>query len=90
MDKNPLADAGGHGFDTCSGKIPHAEEPLSPCTQPQSPRTATTEALAPEPALRSKRRHHNKSKPSYKDSLLFSAAGESPCKAAKTQRSQNK
>ena len=31
--ENPPANTGGHGFDPWSGKIPHAAEQLSPCTQ---------------------------------------------------------
>ena len=30
--KNPPANAGGHGFDPWSGKMPHAQGRLSPCT----------------------------------------------------------
>ena len=29
MDKNPPANAGGDGFDSQSGKVPHAEGQLS-------------------------------------------------------------
>ena len=38
--KNPPANAGDHGFEPWSGKIPHAVEQLSPCA-------TTTEACAP-------------------------------------------
>ena len=38
--KNPSANAGAHGFERRSGKIPHAAERLSPCA-------TTTEAPAP-------------------------------------------
>ena len=38
--KNPPANAGGHGFEPWSGKIPHAAEQLSP-------RATTTEAHVP-------------------------------------------
>ena len=50
--KDPPANAGEHGFEPWSGKIPHAAERLSPCattTEPAlySPRATTTEARAP-------------------------------------------
>ena len=38
MVKNLPANAGGHGFEPWSGKIPHAAEQLSPCaitTEPE-------------------------------------------------------
>ena len=61
MDKNLPANAGGHGFDPCSGKIPHVAEQLKsngpqlmslPSTSTeagmsQSPHAATTDAHVP-------------------------------------------
>ena len=35
--KNPPANAGGHGFEPCSVKIPHATEQLSPCATTTEP-----------------------------------------------------
>ena len=35
--KNLPANAGGHGFDPWSGKIPHAAEQLSPCATATEP-----------------------------------------------------
>ena len=37
MVKNPPANAGGHGFDPWSGKVPHAVEQLSPCATATEP-----------------------------------------------------
>ena len=50
MVKDPPANAGIHGFEPWSGKIPHAVEWLSPHTS--------------EPMLHNKRSHHKK-KPSH-------------------------
>ena len=35
--RNPPANAGGHGFEPWSRKIPHAAEQLSPCTTTTEP-----------------------------------------------------
>ena len=35
--KNPPANAGGHGFEPWSGKIPRAAEQLSPCATTTEP-----------------------------------------------------
>ena len=35
--KNPPTNAGGHRFDPWAGKIPHAEEQLSPCATTTEP-----------------------------------------------------
>ena len=35
--KNPPANAGGHGFEPWSGKIPHAAEQLSACATTTEP-----------------------------------------------------
>ena len=37
MVENPPANAGGHGFDPWSGKIPHAAEQLSLCATTAEP-----------------------------------------------------
>ena len=52
MVKNPPADAGGHGFEPWTRKIPRAAEQLSPCA-------TTTEPACLEPVLRNKRSHRN-------------------------------
>ena len=57
--KNPPANAGGHGFEPWSGKIPHATEQLSPCA-------TTTEPAHLEPMLRNKRSHRNE-KPAHRN-----------------------
>ena len=49
--ENPPANAGDKSFKPWNGRIPHAKGQLSP-------HTTTTEALSPEPGLRSKRSPH--------------------------------
>ena len=71
---------GGHGFDPCFGKTPHALRQLNPCTtttearRPQSPRPTTTEATARRSPCATARQ-----------CLLLAATGESLCTATKTQ-----
>ena len=69
MVKNPSANAGDHGFEPWSGKIPHAAEQLSPCAQLLSlhSRAREPQLLKPgslEPVLCNQRSHRNE-KPAH-------------------------
>ena len=77
-----------HGFEPCSGKIPHAAEQLSWCTTTSesalsSPRATTTEARTPRARVPQQEKpvHCNKEQPP------LSATRESPCAATNTQLS---
>ena len=79
MVENLPANAGGHGFEPWSGKIPHAAGQLGPC--------ATTTASAPlEPVLRNKRGRDSE-RPTHRDEEWPSLAAtrESPRTETKTQ-----
>ena len=71
----------GHGFEPCSGKIPHAAEQLSPWA-------TTTEPARLEPVLRNKRGRDSE-RPAHRDEEWppLAATGESPRTETKTQHS---
>ena len=80
--ENLPANAGGHGFEPWSGKIPHAAEQRSPCA-------TTTEPVCLEPVFRSKRGRESE-RPAHRDEEWppLAAIRESPCTETKTQHSQ--
>ena len=71
-----------HGFESWSGKIPHAAEQVSLCT-------TTTEPACLEPVLRNKRGRDSE-RPAHHDEewALLAATRESPRTETKTQHSQ--
>ena len=80
--ENLPANAGGHGFETWSGKIPHAAEQLGPLA-------TTTEPARLEPVLRNKRGCDSE-RPVHRDEEWppLAATRESPRTETKTQHSQ--
>ena len=76
------ANAGGHGFEPWSGKIPRATEQLGPWA-------TTTEPARLEPVLRNKRAHDSE-RPAHRDEEWppLATARESPHTETKTQHSQ--
>ena len=80
--ENLPADAGGHGFEPWSGKIPHAAERLGPWA-------TTTEPAHLEPVLRNKRGRDSE-RPAHRDEERppLATARESPRTETKTQHSQ--
>ena len=82
MVENLPANAGGHGFEPWSGKIPHATEQLGPWA-------TTAEPARLEPVLRNKRGRDSE-RPAHGDEQWppLAATGESPRTETKTQHSQ--
>ena len=80
--ENLPANAGGHGFEAWSGKIPHAAEQRSPCT-------TTTDPARLEPVLRNKRGRDSE-RPAHRDEEWppLAATRENPRTEMKTQHSQ--
>ena len=72
----------GHGFESWSGRIPHAAEQLGPWA-------TTTEPARLEPVLRNKRGHDSE-RPVHRDEEWppLSSTGESPRTETKTRHSQ--
>ena len=81
MVENLPANAGGHGFEPWSGKIPHATEQLGPWA-------TTAEPARLEPVLRNKRGRDSE-RPAHGDEQWppLAATGESPRTETKTQHS---
>ena len=82
MVENLPANAGDHGFEPRSGKIPHAAEQLSP-------RATTTEPARLEPVLHNGRGGDSE-RPAHRDEEWppLATTGESPRTETKTQHSQ--
>ena len=80
VEKLP-ADAGGHGLEPWSGKIPHAAEQLGPWA-------TITEPAHLEPVLHNKRGRDSE-RPVHRDEEWppLAATRESPCTETKTQHS---
>ena len=80
--ENLPANAGHHGFEPWSGKIPHAAEQLGPWA-------TATEPARLEPVLRNKR-GRNSERPAHHDEEWppLAATGQSPRTETKTQHNQ--
>ena len=86
--------AQGTGSNACSGKTPHVEEQLSPCTAAAEPvlqslRVTTAEARAPRAHALQQRGHRTEEPEHHSDEeALLAATRESPSRTMKTQCSQ--
>ena len=81
--KNLPANAGGTGSIPGSGKIPHAEEQLSPCAP-------TTEPMCLESLLHNKTNHDSeKATHCHQRGSPLTATGEKACTAVKTSTAKN-